>query len=146
MRPPRTRRERQSGATLVELLVSVVIIGMALALIVGTFSSGLLQSAIAKRNTAATAVVQYEMDAVGASVFSAGAPSYSDCFATETATSPPVSASAFQGSCPGTSYTLRADVSVLSGPGGSQQWTVAVVSWPGQSRVGQPVSFLKVNR
>ena len=146
IRLPKTRRERQAGATLVELLVSVVIIGLALALIVGTFSSGLLQSALAKRNTAATAVVQYEMDAVGAGQFSAGASSYSDCFATETATSLPVSAGGFQGSCPDSTYTLRADVSVIPGPAGSQQWTVAVVSWPGQSKVGQPVSFLKVNR
>ena len=55
---PRDRRKAQAGATLVEVLVAVVIMGLALTLIVGTFSTGLLDSAISKRNTAALGVVQ----------------------------------------------------------------------------------------
>lgn len=146
MHLPRTARERQSGATLVELLVSVVIIGLALALVVGTFSSGLLQATLAKRNTAATTVVEFEMNAVAGSQFNPTAQSYSDCFATETATSLPAGASAYQGSCPDATYTVRADVSVAPGPSGSQQWTVTVVTWPAQTQVGGAVAFLKVNR
>lgn len=141
----RSRRRGQSGATLVELLVSVVIIGLALALIVGTFSSGILQSTIAKRDTASTTVVQYEMEAISGSVYSAAAPNYSDCFATETQGSLPARA-AFQQPCPDPTYTLRADVASSPGPHGSQQWTITVVEWPGQDQVGQPVSLLKVNR
>ena len=143
---PKTSRQRQSGTTLVELLVAVVIMGLALALIVGTFSSGILQSTLAKRDTAATTVTQYEMDAVYGSRFNPTATSYSDCFATETMGSLPAPATSFQGMCPDTTYTLRADVTIVAGPSGSQQWTVAVVSWPGQVQTGQPVSFLKIRR
>ena len=147
MRLPKTRRESQSGATLVELLVSVVIIGVALALVVGTLSSGLLQSTVAKRDTASTTVIQYEMDAIGSSAFTSVAQAYSDCFATETSTSLPAPAvGGFRGPCPNSTYTLRADVSVSSGPGGSQQWTIAVLSWPALAPTGSAVSMLKVNR
>ena len=147
MRLPKSRREWQSGTTLVELLVSLVIIGLALVLIVGTFSSGILQAAIAKRDTASTAVLQYEMDAIGASGFNSGAQNYSDCFATETATSLPAPANAYRGSCPDTTYTIRADVSVAPGPApNSQQWTISVVSWPALAPSGPAISLVKVNR
>src|SRR5205085_9799713 len=82
------RRRAQSGATLIELLVSLVIASLAIALVVGTLSSGLLDSTIAKRNTAAQAILQYEMEAISASNFDASAPPYSDCFATEDPSSP----------------------------------------------------------
>ncbi len=147
MRWPKTSRERQSGATLIELLVSVVIIGIALALIVGTLSSGILQSTVAKRDTASTTVIQYEMDAISSSAYTASAAPYSDCFATETATSLPAPAvGGFRGACPDTTYTLRADVSPSGGQGGSQQWTIKVFSWPALAPSGSPVSILKVNR
>jgi len=146
MRRPRTRRELQSGTTLVELLVAVVIIGLALALIVGTFSSGILQSTLAKRDTASTTVVQYEMEAIGGSVYDPAAPNYSDCFATETASSLPDQKLAFGAACPNAGYTLRADVSRGPGPNGSQQWTIKVVTWPAQNQVGQPILLLKVDR
>jgi len=101
---PRDRRQAQAGATLVELLVSLVVMGLALTLIVGTFSTGLLQASLAKRNTAAVGVVQYELDQIS----SGGAltPPYSDCFATEDALSPPAQATGFQGVCPSGSYTV----------------------------------------
>ena len=146
MRLPKTSRERQSGTTLVELLVSVVIIGFAITLVIGAFSSGLLQATLAKRDTASTAVVEYEMNEVSAMTFSASAQNYSECFATETRASAPVMTSAFQGSCPDSTYTLRADVSVAPGPNGAQQWTIAVVTWPGQAQYGSPISIVKVNR
>lgn len=147
MRLPKTRRESQSGATLVELLVSVVVIGIALALIVGTLSSGLLQSTVAKRDTASTTVIQYEMDVIGSSPFNAGAQAYSDCFATENASSLPApTVGGYRGPCPDTTYTLRADVSISAGPGGAQQWTIAVFSWPTLAPAGPAVSILKVNR
>jgi type II secretory pathway pseudopilin PulG len=143
---PRDRRQAQSGATLVELLVSVVIMGMALALIVGTLSTGVLDAALAKRNTAATAVVQYELDQISSGAYNNSAQSYSDCFATEDAASPPAQAG-FLGACTGTSYVLRADVAVTSGPSPSSQlWSVTVVSWPSVGKVGNTVQILKVNR
>jgi type II secretory pathway pseudopilin PulG len=145
---PRDRRQAQSGATLVELLVSVVIMGTALALIVGTFSTGLIDAAFAKRNTAAVAVVQYELDQISSGVYDSSPDSYSDCFATEDATSPPVPAESFQGACPdGGSYVLRADMAVGSGPSPtSQLWSVTVVSWPSQGKVGNVVQTIKVDR
>jgi type II secretory pathway pseudopilin PulG len=138
---PSNRRQAQSGATLVELLVSVVIMGLALTLIIGTFSTGLLDASLAKRNTAAVGVVQYELDAPYQSV----AASYSDCFATEDASSPPVRSGSFQGSCPSTSYTLRADVTVVQ-QGSTQTWSISVSSWPNLATVGQTVQTIKANR
>jgi type II secretory pathway pseudopilin PulG len=144
---PRDRRRAQSGATLVELLVSVVIMGMAMALIVGTFSTGLLQSFMAKRNTAAAAVVQYELDQISGEQYDPTPQSYSDCFATDDATSPPVPAASFQGACAGSSYVLRADVDVAPGPSPtSQLWSVTMVSWPSAGNVGTKVQLIKVNR
>lgn len=146
IRWPKTRRQRQSGTTLVELLVSVVIMGLALVLVVGTLSTGLLDSVLAKRNTAAVAVVQYELERISGGAFDSSAQSYSDCFATESSSSPPLTLASFRAACPNTSYTLRADVTIAAGPGGSQQWTVTVVSWPDAGQVGSPISVLKVNR
>jgi type II secretory pathway pseudopilin PulG len=142
------RRRAQSGATLVELLVSLVIASLALALIVGTLSSGLLDSTIAKRNTAAQAVLQYEMETISASTFDAGAAPYSDCFATEDPTSP-TSAGGYQAACPGGPYTLRADVSwqwLASAPNTVQVWTIAISTWPSNSAIGSSVSVYKVSR
>lgn len=146
MRWPRNGRERQAGATLVEVLVATVIMGLALSLIVGTLSTGLLDSTLSKRNTAAVAVEQYEIEQISGSQFNSSPEPYSDCFATEDASSAPTTIPSFQGSCPSGSYTLRADVTVGSGPGASQQWTVTVVALPGGNQVGSPVSVLKVNR
>ena len=144
MRLPRTRRAQQSGATLVELLVATVIMGFALAIVVGTFSTGLLDSAIAKRNTAAVAVTQYELDLISGSAFNPGAQSYSDCFATENPTSPLTTLPSL--ACPSGPYTLRADVSMSLLGANSQQWTITVLQLPGGNQVGSPVSLIKVNR
>jgi type II secretory pathway pseudopilin PulG len=144
---PRDRRKAQSGATLIELLVSLVIMGLALVLIVGTFSTGLIQATLAKRNTATVAIVQYELEQVSGGAYNGSAPSYSDCFATEDATSPPAPAASFQGACAGPSYVLRADVAVAPGPSpGSQLWSITVISLPGAGQVGNTVQVIKVNR
>jgi type II secretory pathway pseudopilin PulG len=144
---PRDRRQAQAGATLVELLVSLVIMGLALVLIVGTFSTGLIQATLAKRNTAAVAIVQYEIEQITGGLYSDSASSYSDCFATEDATSPPTPAPSFQGACVGTSYVLRADVAVVGGPNpDSQLWSITIVSLPGAAQVGSVVQIIKVDR
>jgi type II secretory pathway pseudopilin PulG len=142
------RRRAQSGATLVELLVSLVIASLALALVAGTLSTGLLDSTIAKRNTAAQAVLQYEMEAISASTFDAAASPYSDCFATEAPTSP-TSAGGYEAACPGGPYTLRADVGwqwLASAPGTVQVWTIGISSWPSNAAIGTSVSVYKISR
>jgi MSHA pilin protein MshD len=144
---PRDRRQAQAGATLVELLVAVVIMGLALTIIVGTFSTGLLDATIAKRNTAAVAVVQYELDQISGGQYNSAAQSYSDCFATEDASSPPAPASAYQGACPSGSYTIRVDVKPAAGPSSNTQtWSVTIYSITNAGQVGSPVQLIKVNR
>ena len=139
------RRRAQAGTTLVELLVSLVIIGLALTLIIGVFSTGLLNATVAKRNTAAQAVIQSELEAIAASPFNATASDRSDCYATESTAQPaPV---AYQGTC-AAQYSLRADISVaLQTPTPTTQtWTVSVVSWPDLVSAGPSVSTVKADR
>lgn len=127
-----------------ELLVSLVIIGIALSVVVGTLSTGLLDSTLAKRNTAVQAVVRYELDEVAAKPFSTSS-SYSECFATESATNPV--ATAYQTDCPAGPFTMRADVSMSPGPSSTSEiWTVTVVSWPDKAQIGSQVQKIKVNR
>jgi type II secretory pathway pseudopilin PulG len=139
---PRDRRQAQSGATLVELLVSVVIMGLALTLIIGTFSTGLLQATLAKRNTSAAAVVQYEIG----QAYDASAQSYSDCFDTDGAGSAPWRDPVYQGACQGGQYTLRADVKVAAGPGSTQRLSVTVISLATAVPVGPTVDVVKSSR
>ncbi len=132
------RRKAQAGTTLIELLVSLMIVGLALVLIVGTFSTGLLDATLAKRNTAVDAVVQYEMEKIGASAFNPTPAAYSECFATENPTSPAPAP------CTGSEYTLQADVTWQPYSSTVQQWTIAISSLPSGAQVGSPVSILKV--
>lgn len=131
------RRRAQAGTTLVELLVSLVIASMALALVVGTFSTGLLNATLAKRNTAIQAVMQYETEQVRATAFTS---SFSDCFATEAPTSP-TPAAGYQGDCPGGPYTLRADVNLNSTSGSAQLWAIKVRTWPSGGDTGAAVQL-----
>jgi type II secretory pathway pseudopilin PulG len=132
---------------LVELLVAVVIMGFALVLVVGTFSTGLLDATIAKRNTASVAVLQYELDQISGGQYDSTPQAYSDCFATEDASSAPTAASGYRGTCPNTSYTLRVDVRPSSGPSpNTQTWSVTVFSISNAAQVGSPVQLIKVNR
>ncbi|HEV2139593.1 MAG TPA: type II secretion system protein [Candidatus Dormibacteraeota bacterium] len=137
------RRRRQSGTTLVEVLVSLVIASLALALVVGTLSTGLLDATLAKRNAAAQAVLQYELEFVSSSPFDPGASPYSDCFATENTSAPVSATGGYQGACP-SGYTLRADVS--GSPGTVQVWTISISSWPDNSPIGSTLSVYKINR
>jgi len=136
------RRRAQSGTTLIEVLVSLTIASLALALVVGTISTGLLNATLAKRNTAAQAVIEYEMEQVSASPFSTSATPYSDCFATEQPASP-VNTS-YQGSCQN-GYTVRADVSCQQTCASSPQtWTIVLTGWPSGSSAGPSIQLLKV--
>jgi type II secretory pathway pseudopilin PulG len=139
------RRRAQSGTTLVELVVALFIAGLALALVIGTISSGLLNATLAKRNTAVQAVMQYETEQVGASTFSSSAANYSDCFAVDNP-SAPAAAAGFQQACPDPSYSLRADVSWqwMSGSSTVQVWTIQISGWPSGASIGAPVQVLKV--
>lgn len=137
------RRRAQAGTTLVELLVALTIASLALALIIGTFSTGLLDATLAKRNAAVQAVMEYEEGQVNANAFSTSAQPFSDCFATEDPTSNPAPAAAYLGACPTRSYVLRADVNWawLTGSTTVQVWTIAVVD-PGPAT---PPTIASVN-
>lgn len=140
------RRRAQSGTTLIELLVATVIIGVALVLVVGTFSTGVIDSNLAKRDTGAQAAAQYEVDRIDAAQYSANPASYSECFAADGSASPTVVA--FKGACPGAAR-IRADVSVapvtVNGVA-LQQWTIQIDVWPGATSIGTSLSLYKVNR
>ncbi|HKW60287.1 MAG TPA: type II secretion system protein [Candidatus Dormibacteraeota bacterium] len=141
----RDRRRAQAGTTLVELLVSMTIIALALTLIVGTLSTGLLNATLAKRDTAAQAVLRYEMDELQATPFSGSPVAYSECFATES-TAPPA-AIAYQAACPDPSFSLRADVSPSAGPTAtSQTWTISVIATGTGASAAPTVQVIKVNR
>jgi Tfp pilus assembly protein PilV len=147
MTPSRARRHRaQAGTTLIELLVSTVIIGVALVLLVGMFSTGVIDSNLAKRDTGAQAAEQYEVDKIGATQYSANAGSYSECFAADGSGGPTVVG--FQGACP-SAARIRADVSVsqvnVNGVA-LQQWTIQVKVWPTRAAIGASLSVYKVNQ
>jgi prepilin-type N-terminal cleavage/methylation domain-containing protein len=140
----RSRRHRaQSGTTLIELLVSTVIIGVALVILVGMFSTGVIDSNLSKRQTAAQAATQYEEESIGAMLYKANPASYSECFASDGTGNPSVVG--YLGSCTG-SAKIRADVSAEQLPGSLQQWTIQIRTWPAPAPVGNPVSVYKVNR
>jgi type II secretory pathway pseudopilin PulG len=140
----RDRRRAQAGTTLIELLVSLTVMGVALGLIVGTFGTALLDSTLTKRNTAAEAVIQYELDKISGSPFNSAPQPYSECFSTDSPTAPAPATGG--GGCPDPAYSLRADVTVAPLSSTSQVWTVTVNSWPVGAQVGQPVSTYRVNR
>jgi prepilin-type N-terminal cleavage/methylation domain-containing protein len=141
---PRDRRQAQSGSTLIELLVAVVIMGLALTLIIGTFSTGLLEASMAKRNTAATAVTQYELERISGAAYGSLPTQYSDCFATEASTGP-TAATGYSGACAGSSFTLRVDVNSESLGNNTQRWSITVHSWPSAAQIGTMVQTIKVN-
>ena len=137
------RRRNQAGTTLIELIVAMGIISLALMLLVGAFSTGVIQSTLVKRVTAANAATQYELDRVSASTYASPPSPYSECFNNDSAAAP--AQVAYQGSCPPGS-TLRADVSETDVSAGVQKWTVSIASYPSLSTVGSPVSVYKIKR
>lgn len=144
MTSSRSRRHRaQSGTTLIELLVSTVIIGVALVLLVGMFSTGVIDSNLAKQQTAAQSAIQYEEEKIGAMQFTASPSGFSECFTSSGTGSPTVIG--YKGTCTG-SARIRADVSGMQVQTNLQQWTIVISSWPAPAPIGKPVSVYKVNR
>jgi type II secretory pathway pseudopilin PulG len=141
--PRRRRLDPQAGTTLIELLVSVTIIGVAVLLLVGAFSTGLIDATLTKRNTAVTAATQYELDKIGAATYASAPVPYSECFAVDNPASP--TAVPWGGACP-RSASLRVDVTENDVQPGVQAWTVQVLTYPGLVAIGAPVSVYKVNR
>jgi len=137
------RRRAQSGTTLVELLVSIAIIGLVVVLLVGAISDGLLDATLTKRNTAINSVVEYELDRIGSAPYADVATPYSECFAVDTPDSP--TRIALGGSCP-SDTSLRADVTETNVETGLQQWQVQVMTYPSLAQVGSTVSVYKANR
>jgi type II secretory pathway pseudopilin PulG len=132
--------------TLVELLVSCTIIGLALSLMTGSFSSAVIGARIARNTTGADLILQSELDRVRAAPYAVAAVSFSECFATEGSLAPAPTVIAYQGSCQGFDL-YRADVSVGPGPVPNvQRWTVIVQSWPQPAPIGQAVDIIKDNR
>ena len=143
MTPERSKRHRaQAGTTLIELLVSTAIIGGALVLLVGLFSTAAIDSRLAAHYTAAEAAVAYEIEKVGAMQYGASPSGYSECFASD-GTDPVVVS--YQGSC-SAAAGLRADVSPSQPQDSPQTWTITINSWPAPARIGSPVSIYKGNR
>jgi type II secretory pathway pseudopilin PulG len=141
------RRRAQAGTTLIELLVSVMIIGLVVVLLIGSLSTGVLDAALAKRNTGVTAATEYEMEKIGGSSYSASPASYSECFAVDSA--PPPAQVGYRASCPaGATYNLRADVTESDVPGqaGVQQWAIQVVTYPALRSFGPAIYIYKVHR
>lgn len=144
MRSRRQRRHRaQAGTTLIELLVSTMIIGLVVVLLVGAFSTGLLDATLTKRNTAVNAAVEYELERIGAATYTSPATQYSECFAVDTA-APPKRVGFAAGCAAGTN--LRADVTESNVQTGVQQWSVQVRTYPALAAVGSKVSVYKVDR
>jgi type II secretory pathway pseudopilin PulG len=140
----RQRRHRaQAGTTLIELLVSTMIIGIAVLLLVGSISTGLLDATLSKRNTAVNAAIEYELEKIGAAAYTSTPAPYSECFAVDSAV-PPTEVG-FVGACPA-STNLRADVTENGLLAGVQLWAVQVRTYPSLGAVGATVSVYKVDR
>lgn len=139
----RQRRQAQAGTTLIELLVSTMIIGLAVLLLVGSFSTGLLDATLTKRNTAVNAAIEYELEKIGAAAYSSTPAPYSECFAVDTVAAP--TQVGFGGSCPART-NLRADVTESGVQAGVQSWSVRVLTYPELGTVGAKVSVYKVDR
>jgi prepilin-type N-terminal cleavage/methylation domain-containing protein len=137
------RRRAQAGTTLIELLVSMTIIGLVVTLLLGAFSTGLLDATLVKRNTAVTAAQEYELQKIGASPFTVSPIAFSECFAVDSTAAP--MQVALSGSCPaGTS--LRADVRPTEPQPGVQEWAVQIRAYPSLGAIGPAVSVYKVSR
>lgn len=143
--PSRQKRRRaQAGTTLVEVVVSMAIVSFALLLLVGAFSTGILDATLVKRNTAADGAVEFELERIQGANFAASAQPYSECFAVDTAAAPRVVA--YQAACPAGS-NLRLDVTEADVQAGAvQRWTIQVRTYPAEAAIGTPVSVYKINR
>ena len=140
-----SRRHRaQAGTTLIELVVSMMIIGLALVILVGAFSTGVIDATLVKRNTAADAALQFELERIQAAAFNTTVQPYSECFVVDGAGSPSIVG--YQAGCPA-GYDLRLDVSGVNVQAGAvQRWTVQVKTYPSLGLIGTPLSVYKLNR
>ena len=140
----RQRRHRsQAGTTLIELLVSVMIIGLVVVILVGAFSTAVIDATFAKRITAVNAAHEYELEKIGSSAFSGTPSPYSECFAVDNPATP--TQVALGGSCPA-GTDVRADVTESDVQVGLQRWDVEVVRYPSLDQVGSTISVFKANR
>jgi type II secretory pathway pseudopilin PulG len=137
------RHRAQAGTTLIELLVSTMIIGLVLLLLVGAFSTGLLDATLTKRNTAVNAATEYELEKVGSATYASTPAGYSECFAVDTAAAP--TQVGLGGVCPA-GTNLRADVTESDAQPGVQLWSVQVDTYPSLAPVGAKVTVYKVDR
>jgi hypothetical protein len=137
------RRRAQSGTTLIELLVSLMIMGLVVVVLIGSFSTALLDATLAKRDVAVGGAGQYELEKIGASAFNATPSAYSECFAVDTSSAP--TQVAIGGSCP-VGTNVRADVTAITLSAGLQQWAVQMRSYPALGVVGSTISVYKVKR
>jgi hypothetical protein len=143
MRSRKERRRRaQAGTTLIELLVSIMIIGLVVVVLVGSFSTALIDATLVKRNTAVSAAQEYEVEKIGASTYNSSPAPYSECFAVDAAVAPTMASG---GSCPA-GTNLRADITETDFLVGLQLWAVQIETYPALSKVGEPVSVYKASR
>jgi type II secretory pathway pseudopilin PulG len=140
----RQRRYRsQAGTTLIELLVSTMIIGLVVFLLVGAFSTGILDATLTKRNTAVNAASEYELEKVGSAIYATTPTTYSECFAVDSAATP--TQVSLGGDCPA-GTNLRADVTESDVQPGVQLWSVQINTYPSLAPVGAKVTVYKVDR
>jgi type II secretory pathway pseudopilin PulG len=128
------RQRAQAGTTLIELVVSVAILSLALVLLVGSFSTALINVTNEKQTTVAQAAIAYEHQKIQSAPFGS-TQGYSDCFALD---------GSVGASC-GNGGIVWADVTENDVQPGIQQWTVRIRSTTGSS-VGSPVSIWKINQ
>jgi hypothetical protein len=140
---------RQEGIALVEAVVAAAILGGALAMMIGAFSTVSIGTTVAKRSAAAQVAINYEIEKVIAST--APPASYSECFGNENVpvlARPPLR-TAFPGDACPSGFFLRADVVYVgSAPGSSaQEWKVSTFVQPDSSiQAASPVTFYKAVR
>jgi type II secretory pathway pseudopilin PulG len=137
------RHRAQAGTTLIELLVSTMIIGIAVLLLVGSISTGVLDATLTKRNTAVNAAIEYELEKIGAATYTSSPLPYSECFAVDSSALP--TQVGFGGTCPA-GTNLRADITETNVPAGAQSWAVQVRNYPSLGALGAVVSVYKVDR
>jgi type II secretory pathway pseudopilin PulG len=135
------RHRAQAGTTLVEMLVSIAIIGLVLVLLVGAVSDGIIDATLTKRNTAVSGAVEFELEKVGAATYTSTPAQYSECFAVDTPAYP--TQVGFGASCPA-GTNLRADVTETNVETGVQMWSVQINTYPSVAPVGTAVSVYKV--
>jgi hypothetical protein len=118
--------------------VASTIIGLALALMTGSFSSALLAARVARNTTTAEAIIQTEFDQVRAAPYNDADAAYSECFTSQGGQV----RIAYQGACTDADL-YRVDVSPSPYQPNVQRWTVLVQTWPQPRPIVPSVDVLK---